>query len=407
MKTAKTAAICGITSLALACAGLAGCGDKVDGTKTALVINDEEINVGTANFYLRHQQAETESMMESYGMSSGSMWGTGTSEDDYGIQFKESTTDTFIELVLQRQHAEDYGVSLTEEDQQKIQEAAQSFADSNPEAMERIGATVDDIVQVLELYTYQNRMWDPMVEDTDREVTDEEAAQTTITYARIPLTEDDEAVSNEEKAARLEDAEAVLSQIQASADPSTVEFNDIAEAQNEDFVEGSYSYGSDDTVMPDEVHEAVDTLTDGQVYGSVLETDEYYYIVRLDQAFDQEATESKKQSIILERENDNYSNKLQEWKDASSIEETSAWKSILVSDKDLYLIKAADTTSSDSSTDSTSTSGSSSTEGASTSSSSSAEGAGTSRSVGAEGTSTSSSEGAEETSMTSSSSAAE
>ena len=55
------------------------------------------------------------------------------------------------------------------------------------------------MAQVLELYTYQTKMWDPMVEDTDREVSDEEAAQTSITYARIPLTEDDQEISQEEK----------------------------------------------------------------------------------------------------------------------------------------------------------------------------------------------------------------
>ena len=372
MKTAKTAAICGIMSLALAAAGLAGCGDTVDGTETALIINDEEINLGCASFYLRHQQAETENMMVSYGFgSSGSMWGTGTSSDDYGAQFKESTTDTFVEMVLQRQHAEEYGVSLTEEELQTITDTAQTFADSNPDAMTRMGATVEDVAQVLQLYTYQNKMWGPMVADTNREVSDEEAAQTSITYARIPLTQDEEAISDDEKAARLEDAQAVLEQIQASEDPSTVEFNDISEAQNEEFVSGSYSYGSDDTVMPDEVKEAVNSMSDGQVYSSVIETDEYYYIVRLDLAFDEEATASKKDSIVLERENENYNNKLQEWKDSSSIEETSVWKNILVSDKDLYTIKTEET-SSDSSTDSTSgSSSSSSTDSTSGSSSSS------------------------------------
>ena len=108
MKTAKTAAICGMTSLALAAAGLAGCGDKaVDGTQAALIINDEEINLGTASFYLRHQQAETENMMVSYGFgTSGSMWGTGLNEGDYGLEFKDSMTDSLTEMVLQRQHAE-------------------------------------------------------------------------------------------------------------------------------------------------------------------------------------------------------------------------------------------------------------------------------------------------------------
>ncbi len=381
MKTAKTAAICGMTSLALAAAGLAGCGDKaVDGTQAALIINDEEINLGTASFYLRHQQAETENMMVSYGFgTSGSMWGTGLNEGDYGLEFKDSMTDSLTEMVLQRQHAEEYGVSLSEEEQQEIQTAAQTFADSNPEAMERMGAAAEDVAQVLELYTYQTKMWDPMVEDTDREVSDEEAAQTSITYARIPLTEDDQEISQEEKDARLEDAEAVLAQIQASEDPSTVEFNDISEAQNEDFVSGNYSYGSDDDVMPEEVHEAVDSMTDGQVYGSVLETDEYYYIVRLNKAFDPDATESKKQSIIQERESDNYSAKLEDWKAASTVEETSVWEDILVSDKDLFVIKTEETaadssTESDSSTDSSTGSDSSTASSSSGSDSSSVSG---------------------------------
>ena len=355
MKTAKTAVICGIASLSLAAAGLAGCGDTTDGTAAALVVNDEEINLGTASFYLRHQQAETESMMVSYGFgTSGSLWGTGTSQEDYGAQFKETTTENFVNMILLRQHGEEYGVSITEEEQQTMQEAAQSFADSNPEAMERMGASVEDVVQVLELYTYQNKMWDPMVADTDREVSDEEAAQTTITYARLSLAgEDDQELTDEEKAGLKEDMEEALSQIQASEDPAAVEFSEITEPINEDFVASSFSYGSDDTIMDDQVKEIVSGMADGEVYGSVIETEDYYYIVRLDQAFDQEATESEKQSIISDRENENYNNKLQGWKDASTIEEEAAWKDVLVSDKDLYTIKTEES-SSDTSTDSTS-----------------------------------------------------
>ena len=58
MKKAKAFAVCGILSLTLAAAGLAGCGGSVDGTATALVINGEEVNTGTANFILRYEQAE-------------------------------------------------------------------------------------------------------------------------------------------------------------------------------------------------------------------------------------------------------------------------------------------------------------------------------------------------------------
>ena len=133
MKTAKTAAICGIASLALAAAGLAGCGDTVDGTKTALVINDEEINVGTANFYLRHQQAETANMMLSYGLTtSDMMWDQAISESQsYGDSLKSNCQDSLVEMALLRQHAGEYDVALSDEETQKIEEAAQEVADAN------------------------------------------------------------------------------------------------------------------------------------------------------------------------------------------------------------------------------------------------------------------------------------
>lgn len=366
MKTAKTAAICGIASLALAAAGLAGCGDTVDGTKTALVINDEEINVGTANFYLRHQQAETANMMLSYGLTtSDMMWDQAISESQsYGDSLKSNCQDSLVEMVLLRQHAGEYDVALSDEETQKIEEAAQEVADANQEALERMGATKDDVAQVLELYTYQQKMRDPMIADTDREVSDEEAAQTSITYARISLEgEDDAELTDDEKAALKSDAEAVLAEIQNSGDPAAADFSTIADGVNEDFMASTFSYGSDDTIMDDAVKEAVGGLTDGQVYGSVIETDAYYYIVRLDQAFDQEATESEKESIIAERENENYNGKVQEWTDASTVETTSAWENIRVTDKDLYVVKTEDA-SSDSSSDSAESSSSSSSSGA-------------------------------------------
>ena len=362
MKAAKTAAICGIASLALAAAGLAGCGDKVDGTAAALVINDEEVNLGTANFYLRHQQAETANMMQSYGLTSSDlMWDQAISDSQsYGDSLKENCQDSLVNMVVLRQHAEEYGVSLTEEETQKIDETAQAVMDANPDAMERIGASKEDVAQVLELYTYQQKMREPMVADTDREVSDEEAAQTTVTYARISLEGEDGAELTEDEKAELKaDAEEVLAQIQASADPSTADFSTIADGVNEDFMASSLSYGSDDTILEDTVKEAVSSLTDGQVYGSVIETEEYYYIVRLDQAFDAEATETEKESIISQRESENYDAKLQEWVDASAVDTKSGWDNLRVTDKDLYVVKAEDTSGEDGAADSSSVSGSS------------------------------------------------
>lgn len=381
MKKARALAICGVLSLSLAAAGMTGCAgeETVDGTAAALIINGEEINAGTANFILRYQQAQTAYMMESYGLSSGgSLWGTASDTESYGYQFKDSILDSITDLVLLRQHAEEYGVSLTEEEQSGIDSVAQSVADSNAEALEKIGATKDDIAEVLELYTYQVKMDGPMKEDTDREVSDEEAAQTTITYTRIPLTTDEDGsetvVSDEEKAELMADCEELIDQVQASGDVAGADISTIAEGINEDFFSSSYSYGSDDTVMPDSVHEAVDTLSDGQIYDGVLEDeDTYYYVIRLDKKFDPEATETEKQSIISERETENFNAKVQEWKDAAAVETEPAWDDLTVTDKDVYTL--VQTSGTDSSTDSTgeTESTSASTDSSSASSSSAAE----------------------------------
>ena len=48
MKKAKVFAVCSMLALALAVAGLAGCGSSVDGTKTAMVVNGEE-EIGRAH----------------------------------------------------------------------------------------------------------------------------------------------------------------------------------------------------------------------------------------------------------------------------------------------------------------------------------------------------------------------
>ena len=58
MKNLKAKAVCVMLSASMAAMGLTGCGsDNVDGTKTAVTVNDESITLGQANFMLRYQQA--------------------------------------------------------------------------------------------------------------------------------------------------------------------------------------------------------------------------------------------------------------------------------------------------------------------------------------------------------------
>ena len=60
--------------------------------------------------------------------------------------------------LLMRQHAEEYGISLTDEEKQQAKEAAQAFADKNgDDVMKKLHATVEDIQDALELYVIQTQ----------------------------------------------------------------------------------------------------------------------------------------------------------------------------------------------------------------------------------------------------------
>ena len=138
-------------SASMAAMGLTGCGsDNVDGTKTAVTVNDESITLGQANFMLRYQQATMynyySKMYSMYGMQMPSEMYDKEGDDGKttGETFKEQSLDTIEKELLMRQHAEEYGISLTDEEKQQAKEAAQAFADKNgDDVMKKLHATVE------------------------------------------------------------------------------------------------------------------------------------------------------------------------------------------------------------------------------------------------------------------------
>ena len=123
MKNLKAKAVCVMLSASMAAMGLTGCGsDNVDGTKTAITVNDESITLGQANFMLRYQQATMynyySKMYSMYGMQMPSEMYDKEGDDGKttGETFKEQSLDTIEKELLMRQLAEEYGISLTDEE---------------------------------------------------------------------------------------------------------------------------------------------------------------------------------------------------------------------------------------------------------------------------------------------------
>ena len=387
MNKFKKASLCGVLAMAMMVSVFAGCG-KVDGTKTALAVGDEKVSLGTAGFFLRYQQASTTYMLKQYGLSSGTFWSNqysaATSSQDamtYGDNLKNSVKDTIVQDVLLRAHASDYSVTIPDELTTQIEDAAKTTYEKNQKKLDKMGVSQDNIKEVLELQTYQQLMFEPMTADTDTNVTDDEAKQSSITYARIALTKTDSSTgtttdaTDDEKATYKKELEELLTQVKDSGDVANADMKTMASnLDSTNIACTTYSYGADDTVMPDSVIDAANSLSDGEIYDGVIDTGDYYYLVRMDKTFDKDATESKKQDIVSQRKQTNYNKKLQEWKDAVQVVEESPWKKLEVNDTDAYteLVASSSVSSSSAVSGSSVTSSSAATSGSSAAASSAA-----------------------------------
>ena len=337
---------------ALGAASLTGCSSPMDGTQPLLTSGEDTVTVGTGNLMLRMNQATMLSYYSMMGGSTTGLWSQDSGDGEtYGDTTKASVLDELENMLVQKQHAADYDVTISEEEHSKIEEAAKAFMDANTEeTIQSLSVSQSDVESLLELYTYQTKMYDPMVADVDTNVEDSEAAQSKITYCRIDISDaqnDDGTttpLTDEEKQEKKEQAQAILDQLQASPDPASADMDAIAKGVNEDLSAVDNTFGDDDTLLDDKLKEAAKTLQDGQVYGEVVEGENAYFVVRMDSVLDREATDQEKETIVNERQQDAYSDLLDQWKDEAGITvNDKEWEKVTLTDTEQFTVKQPET----------------------------------------------------------------
>lgn len=366
----KKAAVLALTG-ALAMGSVTGCSSNVDGTKTASTVNDEEIKLGTVNFMLRYQQAQTAQMYAMYFGSDAGIWDTVADEESgetYGEQTVTSVLEQVEDMVILRQHAADYDVTITDEEKEKITAAAQSFMEANDEAtLTKLGVDQSAVEEMLELSTYNQKMFDPIVADVDTEVSDEEAAQTGVTYVSVAPAEEEAEDSEDEESAEATDnkvqAQQILDEVLATAD---ADMDAIAKSVDENLSATTTSFTTNPSEdeeedstssVPQEIQDAVKNLKDGEVASELIDIDGTYYVVRLDAAFDKEATDSQKDTIVNQRKQDAYTEITDGWREESTITvDDKVMKALKLTDNDKYTFKEVEEEAADEeSTDGTTT----------------------------------------------------
>lgn len=358
--TKKTAvvAMAGIMAAGM----LTGCGEKkLDGSKTVATVDGTKIPLGVVSLSVREGQMQTEAMYRSYmGGSDFDIWDTEAEKGKtYGEQAVEESLKDVELMYIMKAKAADYDVELTDEDEKAIAEAAASFMEANSEeTIADLAVTEDQVKTYLELQTYKQKIHDPIIADVDKNVSDEEAQQSSFEYVSVSTADlsDDEIKEKKEDAQKIldglkADPDGDFSEIAKSVDDSysslsgTFDANETSEDEDtddedaEDADDGSSSYSG---TYPEEVIDVLRTLDDGEVASDIIETDTAYYVVKLNKKDDEEATETKKESIISTREQTLYTDTTEKWLDDADIkEEKKVLKTLKVTDNHKYVAPTA------------------------------------------------------------------
>lgn len=305
-------------------AGLAGCGNStLDGSQTVAAVGEKTVTLGEANFFLRYQQSQMESYYESMfgeGVFNKDLMGNGST---YGETFKEQVMSQMQEYNILEDKAAEYGVELTEEETAKIAEAATAFLNANTDdTKEQMTADQETIERVLTLITVSTKTANAIAADADITVTDEEAAQRGFSYIKVSKGSDDEALSDEE----IQENKELLNAVAASiAEGETMD----TAATEQGLTVQTGNYGQDNTSSYEEaVITALDALAEGDV-SEIVETDTAIYLLQLTAELDEEATESRRSSLLSSKRSEYYDGLMEEWKEDYPLTvEESVWDDV-------------------------------------------------------------------------------
>lgn len=307
-----------------------GCSGSIDTDAVVATVGEEDITLGVANFYARMTQAQYESYYASMmGMTGKEMW---QQEVEEGKSYEETTKDSLLEtlenMYLMSQHAQEYEVSISEDEQKAIEEAVKKFDSDNTDgAKEIVSGYRKDVQKYLELMTISQKMTEKMREGIDEEVSDEEAAQKAMQYVFFSYTSTDADgntvdLTDEEKESLKSTAQAFCDTVKSGTDVETAAAEAGVEIQTATF-DGEST--SPDTALV----AAADALENEGDVTEVTETDSGLYVAKLTSLFDREATDAKKETIVEERRQEQYDSLLEQWREDTEIKvDKKVWNKI-------------------------------------------------------------------------------
>lgn len=280
--------LCGM----LALAHLTGCGINGSTILMGRLADTEVFRIGDnictlpeVKVYLTTAQKQYENIL---GVD---MW-----ERDFGgitleSYLKENILGQIAQIKSMTLLAEEYKITLNEEEEKKVKEAAKTyFLSLNEKEKEYLGIDEETIATLYREYALANKVYEEITKNVDTEVSDDEARKITVQQIFFGFEEEE---PRKQKSEQYKKAAEALKELRETDS----DFREVAEKYNQD-ENMEYTFGKGE--KEESVEIAAFNLEIGQM-SDVIETSTGYVIMKCISNFDREETDANKAVIVEKR----------------------------------------------------------------------------------------------------------
>lgn len=220
-----------------------------------------------------------------------------------GVTLEENVKEMVLAKIAQIKTmyllAEKKNVKLTEEEQTKVEQAAQEYFRSlNDTEVELLGVDQDTVIRLYKEYALADKVYEYIIQDVNPEISDDEARTITVQHILLRTYTTDGAgkrvAYTDELKKNVYQRACEIRELAVSGEQS---FLDLASRYSEDAAV-TYSFGKGEMDMAFEV--AAFSLETDEI-SQVIETESGYHIIKCINTFDREQTDANKLEIVEER----------------------------------------------------------------------------------------------------------
>lgn len=289
---------------------LVGCGGGENGSTSSTTVSNPALTMEQGVISMDEARLYTYVMKSQYESYYGNeIWDMEVEEGvTFGDSMKEMVADELVQVLILSSQAEDYGVSLTADDETAVDEYVESFKTNvGEEVMAEEGFTEEAVRSVVEKSTLAGYVYEAMMDQEVVEVSDEEKADATcikVQHILITTTETiktDEEGNNvdmtEDEITAYKEQQKLLAESVLAKAKNGEDFQELADeytAENAGF-EFSFDKNGFDPVnysyMVEPFYTAAWELGEGEI-SELVESDYGYHIIKCVSLNDETATQA-------------------------------------------------------------------------------------------------------------------